>query len=140
MIVAYKLPRPATAFSLSPGRGKRKPREKDDKHLAWLRTLPCIITGQRPVEACHVRYADPRFGKFHAGAGEKPHDKWAVPMLAALHREQHDGNERLFWAKYGIDPVQVASALYAESGNDEAAYVILRTARETVATMIGAKR
>lgn len=137
MSTAYRIQPPATAFSLSPaGKGRRRPREKDDKHLAWLRTLPCAISGRRPTEACHIRFSDPTYGKFETPMHVKPHDKWAVPLHPDLHREQHSQNERQFWLKYGLDPCRIASALYGETGNDEAAEVILQQARQMAATMV----
>lgn len=129
MATAFRIERPATAFSKSPVGTKKRPRENDEKHLSWIRTLPCILTGKRPVEACHVRYPDPRFNKREVGAGEKPSDRWVVPMCPGKHRQQHAQNERSFWLAHDVDPVVVAAALFAVSGDDEAAEVILREAR-----------
>ena len=70
MVAATRILRPETAFSLSPSKGKRRPREHDDKHLAFIRTLPCVITGKRPVEAAHVRYADLAYGKRETAQAE----------------------------------------------------------------------
>lgn len=122
--------RPATAFSLSPSKGQKRPRKTDDAHLKWLRTLPCVITGMRPVEAAHVRYADPSYGKRETGKAEKPDDRWAIPLHPDKHREQHSGSEREFWKRHGIDPCRVALALHAISGDDEAAEIILKSARK----------
>lgn len=136
MATAYRIARPPEAFSLSPiGKGKRKPREKDEGYLRWIRTLPCVITGARPVEACHIRFADPRFAKFETPMGQKPHDKWTLPMRPDYHRQQHTMNEKLFWARIGIDPCQVASALYGCGQDDAEAEIILSQARALAATM-----
>lgn len=116
--------RPATAFSLSPGKRKR-PRAHDGKHLDFIRGLPCLVTGTRPVEAAHVRYAAPQWGKRASGMGEKPDDRWAVPLSPAMHREQHSENEREWWLSKGIDPIAVALALWGCSGDEEAAELIL---------------
>jgi hypothetical protein len=115
---------------------QRQPRIRDDKHLAWIRTLPCLVSGRRDgIEAAHVRYSDPRFAKRHVGIGEKPDDKWTVPLHHELHRTgsdaQHSSNERAWWRARGIDPVAVAAALFAHSGDDDAAVIILMTARES---------
>jgi len=49
------------------------------------------------VEAHH-----PRFG---VGLGRKADDDKAVPLCGRHHRELHAmGNEREFWASYGITP------------------------------------
>lgn len=130
---AFAIKRPATAFSNAPvGKQKKRKREHDDEHLKWLRTLPCVITGERPVDAAHVRYADPIYGKPETGKGERPSDKWTVPLSAEKHREQHSGNEREFWARHGLDPLRIALALHACSGDDDQAAIILREARAAV--------
>lgn len=136
MVTAFKLPRHPEAFSLSPSRGKRRPRITDEQYLRWLRTLPCTLTGRRPVEAAHIRLANPIYGKRETGKSEKPSDRWALPLCADKHREQHGENERLFWLRHGVDPCQVAAALWASEMDDEAAEVILRAARETASTMV----
>ena len=137
MAVAFRIPRHPEAFSKSPVSKKRRPREHDDKHLAFIRTLPCVLTGKRPVEAAHVRYADPAYGKRETGKSEKPHDKWTVPLSPEKHREQHDMNEREFWARHGVDPLRVAAALWASTGDDETAEVILREARQQAELHLG---
>ena len=124
----FRIQRPPEAFSLSSGKRKR-PRVTNDAHLKWIRTLPCVVSGKRPVEAAHIRYADPRFAKRETGKSEKPDDRWTVPLSPDLHREQHSMGEREFWKAKGIDPVFVASALHAVSWDDEAAELILREAR-----------
>ncbi|MBN9317983.1 MAG: DUF968 domain-containing protein [Devosia sp.] len=111
-----------------PGR-QRKPRRHDEKHLRFIRQLPCLLTGRSPVEACHIRYADLEKGKQHTGKGERPDDEYVVPLHPDLHREQHSMNERSFWQKQGVDPVKVAKLLYAVSGNFEEAAKVLRLAR-----------
>lgn len=127
----YQIRRPDTAFSISPTRRQKKPRMKDDAHLAWIRGLPCLISGTRKrVEAAHIRYADPAFGKPETGMGHKSSDCWVVPLESDQHADQHKHGEREWWQSKGIDPVPVALALYMASGDDEAAEVILRKARE----------
>ncbi len=114
---------------------QRRPRVKDAEHLAWIRTLPCLVSGQRSgIEAAHIRYSDQRFAKRQVGIGEKPDDRWTVPLHYDLHRTgpeaQHNSNERAWWRARGIDPVVVAAALYANSGDDVAARMILQFTRE----------
>ncbi|MFK4062173.1 MULTISPECIES: DUF968 domain-containing protein [Brucella] len=129
MAAAFRMPRYDTAFSLAPAKGKKRPRIEDGKHLAWIRTLPCMITGQYGVEAAHIRYAAPHLGKRDTGKAEKPDDRWTVPLSPEMHREQHSMNEQDFWQRYKIDPCQVAMALHGVSGDDEAGLVIIRNAR-----------
>lgn len=128
MTAAYKIERPATAFALSAG--KKRPREKHDDHLQFIRQLPCLCCGtRRNIEAAHVRYGDQTYGKRETGAGERPSDIWCVPMCTDHHRAQHAVNERQFWIARGIDPLKVASAIYALSGDDVAAEMIIAKAR-----------
>ena len=127
--MGYRILRDATAFANAPATGKKRPRKADNAHLAFIRTLPCLITGKRPVEAAHIRYADPVYGKREVGGAEKPDDRWTVPLCPEKHREQHDMNERAFWLIHKIDPLRVALALHAVSGDDEQAAVILRAAQ-----------
>lgn len=126
-MTAFRIERPATAFALSTG--KKRPREHDDKHLKFIRILPCLVCGRRDVEAAHVRYGDQRYGKRETGKSEKPHDKWTVPLCTAHHREQHDANERTWWVEKGIDPLAIASALWASTGDEAAAELIIKNAR-----------
>lgn len=100
----------------------KDPRKENEAHLAFIRKLPCLITGAQPtvkvIEACHIRYSSIAHGKRETGKAEKPHDWWVVPLCQEKHREQHAmGDERLFWAKYQIDPLIVAPLLWVHSGN-----------------------
>lgn len=127
--MAFQLPRAPTAFALSPGK-KRRPREHNKAHLEFIRELPCLVTGTRPVEAAHIRYAELRWGKFSVGISEKPHDKWSVPLAPLVHRDQHAaGDERGWWKLKGIDPVLVAMALWANTGDHDACIAIITAAR-----------
>lgn len=127
--MAFEIIRPPTAFALSPGTRKR-PRIKGEDHLRFIRRLPSLVSGARPVEACHIRYADVTRGKRGVGTGEKPDDAWCTPLTPAEHRDQHAfGDEREWWRLRGIDPIAVALALYRASGDEEAAELILASAR-----------
>lgn len=131
--MAHRLVRPRTAFSNAPvGKQKKRPRDQDRGHLGWIKTLPCVLTGARPVDPAHVRFADPAYGKRETGKAEKPDDRWVVPLSRAKHDEQHSMNERIFWARHGLDPLRIALALHACSGDDDQAYVILREAHAAV--------
>jgi len=128
-MTGFRVVRHPEAFQGSLG-SKKRPRVIDNGHLEWVRTLPCLITGLMPVEAAHIRYAAPAYGKGEAGMQKKPDDRWAVPLSPAMHREQHDTNEVVFWAKHGIDPLQVALALFNCGRDHEMARIIIRSARE----------
>lgn len=126
--MAVEIQRPATAFALSPGK-KKRPRTQAQDHLRFLRSMPCLITGLRPVEVAHIRFAAPSYGKRSVGMAEKPDDRWTVPLDPGKHREQHSMGEVEFWIKHGIDPIPVALALWGASGDDEACELILSSAR-----------
>jgi hypothetical protein len=43
-------------------------------------------------------------------------DEFAVPLCRTHHREVHrSGNEADWWTKYGLDPLPVAAALWAQT-------------------------
>jgi hypothetical protein len=109
----------------------KRPRVHDEKHLAFLRGLPCLVTKTNiGVEAAHIRFPDLRAGKRSTGIGEKPDDRWAVPLSNEQHRLQHSMGERDFWNATGIDPIFCALALYGVSGDHEAGELIVMAARE----------
>jgi hypothetical protein len=91
----------------------RHPRERDPKYLAFLRTKPCCLCGQ-PSEACHIRSASLEHGKSHTGLGEKPSDRWCVPLCRSCHGKQHSMNELAFWKSHGVNPFTLAQKYYAE--------------------------
>lgn len=98
----------------------KQPRLHDEKHLAFIRQLPCIVSGDNiSVEAAHIRYSDIRVAKRKVGIGEKPDDCWVLPLSGDIHRKQHGMSERAFWDQIGIDPILYALALYAVSGDHE---------------------
>ena len=130
--MAFAVRRHPEAFSNGQAKGKKRPRERDRDHLGWLATLPCVITGSRPADVAHIRFADPVYGKRETGKAEKPDDRWCLPLCRRLHDEQHKGDERQFWARHGLDPLRIALALSGVSGDDEQAFVILREAWRTV--------
>lgn len=112
---------------------QRRPRIHNEFHLQFIRGLPCLLTGENTsVEACHIRYTDLRVDKHNAGVGAKPDDMFVVPLCGRMHRLQHSvGDERKFWATYGIDPVFYALALYAISGDHDRACRIINNALPT---------
>jgi hypothetical protein len=101
---------------------KRSPRQKDEAHLKFIRGLPCCVCGNNiETEAAHVRMPDPTIAKPLTGLGIKPDDKFTVPLCGDHHRTQHANKEAVFWSRWGrnCDPVKLALALYAVSGDHE---------------------
>lgn len=135
MIVDGRVRMPSTAFSIKSKR-KIRGRQEDPEHLKFIRKLPCLVTGSmNNVEAAHIRYSDASWGKTNPGVGRKPDDKWVVPLSAAKHRldpdAQHNGDERGFWERNGIDPLPIARALWTISGDEEAGMKIVLEARKS---------
>lgn len=101
-------------------RTRKPPRERGRKldalHLAFIRQLPCLITGAvGDVEAAHVRLSMSAWGKDNAGTSARPSDMWTVPLSHSAHREQHDMGELKFWEAAGINPLEVCQQLYGIS-------------------------
>lgn len=46
------------------------------------------------------------------GMGEKPDDKWAVPLCRKCHMEQHRYNELAWWDFHRKNPFKIAMQLY----------------------------
>lgn len=120
------VPQP-TAFNTS-RRAKEAMEVRDPRHLAWIRTLPCVVTGKYGCEAAHISFADARFGKPERARGKKAGDDWTVPLSPDAHRDQHSRNERKYWADQGIDVTTLASRLWGVSGDTEAGIAIIRQA------------
>lgn len=97
----------------------RKPRERDAGHLAAIRQCQCLKCGRdRAGEAAHLRITSARHGKRLTGIGEKPDDRWCLPLCHACHMEQHAIGEMTFWA--GLDPLRIAQSLWMVSPDIEA--------------------
>lgn len=128
---AQRIIRPDTAFSLS-NRKQKRPRQVDDAHRKWIKTLPCVVTGSRVnVDPAHVSFGDLAFAKDRRGKGMKVDDKYLVPLCRVEHDKQHSQGEQKYWESTGINPIIVALSLFAETGDDEAAALILAQARQT---------
>lgn len=105
----------------------KHPRVHDAKHLDFIRSLPCASCGNDiSTEAAHLRTGNLKYGKRETGMQEKPSDKWALPLCSVCHREQHDGDESLFWAMRGINPWVLSMTLHDISGDHELAVEVMR--------------
>lgn len=127
--MASRMIRPATAFAATSRRLKRQ-RVGGTDHLAFIRSLPCVVTGQSDgVQAAHVSYEDLRYGKLGRGKGQKEEDCWCVPLAGVAHDIQHKTGEQAYWRLHNIDPCRVALALWRCSGDFETAMIVLQHAR-----------
>lgn len=112
----------------------RQPREKCEPHLKFIRGLPCVICQNNiETEAAHVRMACIEVGKRYTGKGEKPSDRWAVPLCGKHHRDQHEIGEREFWLLAGINPIQVATDLWECDRDQAEGERIVRAAHQVAA-------
>lgn len=94
---------------------------RDPQYLAWIRTLPCIISNpiwlgfvlkdpglafglgwvsvslqDSPTQACHI-------GKTGKGMRQKCSDYETIPMCQAHHREQHGPDGATFFERHPLD-------------------------------------
>lgn len=105
----------------------KRPRQKNDAHLDFVRSLSCLsCLDNSSTEAAHIRFGDIRAAKRPTGMGEKPSDCWTIPLCGRCHREQHATSEDAFWQGRGIDPVMTAAFLYLASGDHERGEQIVR--------------
>jgi cell division inhibitor SulA len=65
-----------------------------EARVAWVRSLPSVVTGMRPCVNAHVR---------SGGTGRKADACWIVPLTGEEHAELHRIGQRSFAAKYRID-------------------------------------
>jgi hypothetical protein len=104
----------------------KHPRIHDEKHLEFIRQLPCVSCGNdTSTEAAHLRAGDLRYGKKAAGMQEKPSDRWTLPLCSGCHRQQHQGNELEFWTNAGIDPFVLSMTLHNITGDHELAQEVI---------------
>lgn len=128
-MTSQRIIRPPTAFSVASTK-QRRPRERNERHLSFIRGLKCCICGASNPDPAHLRAASAVHGKRETGGAEKPADKFVVPLCRKHHEEQHGENELLWWAKQNIDPFGLALSLYAHSGDDELAESIMNAQRQ----------
>lgn len=89
----------------------RRPAKRKD-YLAWLHTLPCVVTGQFVVQAAHVSFSAPWHGHYGRAKGTKAPDRFTLPLCIAEHARQHSMNERDYWDSVGINPHELANTLF----------------------------
>lgn len=99
-----------------------------EAHLALIRQLPCAVTGKAPAgEAHHLKCTGER------GMSRRSSDRWAIPLRHDPHMElerQGSRNEVSWLQAHGIaDPLALAEALWAASGNLERMTKIVRAHR-----------
>ena len=82
-------------------------RLRDPEHRKFVARQPCLVCGRTPVDAHHLRFAQPR------ALSRKVSDEFTVPLCRLHHRELHRiGDERIWWNTLKIDPLPVALKLW----------------------------
>ena len=109
-------------------KGNARAYRQDPKHVAFIRTLPCCITGTPDQSIAHHLLS-----QGERGAGMKAPDWETVPMTQAIHELLHHEctartEEQWFW-QYNIRPAVLARTLWTLSGDYEAAEHVVRTHR-----------
>ena len=72
---------------------------RDRAYLDWLRTQPCILTGQRGNE--HEAVDPAHIGQ--AGMGMKAGDDLALPILHSIHAKMHSMGEVVILRQFAPD-------------------------------------
>lgn len=92
----------------------RHNRLRSKKHLAKVRGLGCCICKNPAADAHHLRTV----GHMRAAA-LKNGDDFTIPLCREHHEDLHNfGDERLFLALHGIDPVLILNQIKRD-GIDE---------------------
>lgn len=88
----------------------KETRIRNKAHLAFVRSLPCVICGRQPSHAHHIKFAQP------GALGMKVSDEYTVPMCFLDHDALHNaGNERAWWEACKVDPLPIAADLWAST-------------------------
>lgn len=98
----------------------RSKRPGDSKvHLAMIRRLPCCLPGcGSGGDAHHLLGAIDGLPK---GVGRKNEDRWTLPVCRAHHDAAHRaGNDEAWFAGNGVQARDLARALWANTGDEEA--------------------
>lgn len=73
----------------------RKGPPRSEAYKAWIRTLPSLVSGLKPCEACHTGQ--------DGGMSMKASDYSCVPLTSTEHREYHRIGRRAFEKRYRVN-------------------------------------
>lgn len=95
---------------------KAKP-VRNKSYTAFVKTLPCAVTGQYGVDPAHLSTASTQYGHMGRGKQQRASDRWQLPLVRFKHDEQgamgNSGPGELgFWIAAGINPYVLALTLY----------------------------
>ena len=98
---------------------------RDRKHLAFVASLPCCVSGWIPVQVHHLLRTPEK------AMGRRSGDNHVIPLHWEMHTRLHSsGNETRFLEIHGIDGPSLAKALYEASGDYEQSCKAIKEARE----------
>lgn len=120
----------APRISRTVPRPEPRKREGDSRqHVAFVKSLPCLVCGRHGVDHHHLKVAVDNQPK---GMGRKHVDRWAIPACRRLHRYLEAGDDEARLIVLGISGREIAAALWRETGNTDAAERILFRARQNI--------
>lgn len=94
------------------------------KHCAMIRKCPCAACLIEPAGTIHHL----KQGTGERGGAMRSSDRFGVPLCPVCHHDiEHIGskNERAHFLGWGVDPLRLASDLWAATGNqDEMARIV----------------
>ena len=106
----------------------RERREGNDPmHRKLVKLLPCCITGKLPPNDAHHLCSGPAVKE--RGTAMKATDRWLVPLCRELHDEVGrigTRNEIAWFLSHGVDPHELARALWQARGDLAAMTRIVR--------------
>lgn len=91
---------------------------RNNKHLAHIRSLPCIITSNgkacngEPVVAHHLTHVNDK-----GGMGLKTGDDYTLPLCWLHHQTLHSIGEKKFWKRWGVDAIKLAEEHWKQYNN-----------------------
>ena len=92
-------------------------RVRCERHLAYIRTLPCCACRRQGATVAHHLTCGPE----PKARGMKASDSWTVPLCIACHDAghpgslHHAGDEDAWWQAKRRDPIAIAVSLWADS-------------------------
>jgi hypothetical protein len=94
----------------------KTPKIRNKKHLAYIRSLDCIITANgehcngSPIHAHHLTIL-----KNQRGIGQKVGDNFTLPLCSLHHDTLHRMGEKRFWQMWGIIAELEAARLWEKN-------------------------
>ena len=78
--------------SLSGSVKQPKPVQKP-QYGAWIKNLPCVVTGKYGVDSAHLNEANPTYGHTGRGKSQRADWVWQLPLCRREHDKQHSMSE-----------------------------------------------